>query len=159
VAGTDQSSVADCPNEADRSLLDRLLHGPRYAEVNGRRFPVVQLEVPAYIEGPAAGQAASHAAGATLRVLGHHPEYLRVGEAIGAKAFDIPAKVWQGMSETAQWAANQRFLDRGISDGATIILATLRADIRAGSSLAKEVRYLLENGYKWAEDGLSMVPK
>lgn len=63
------------------------------------------------------------------------------------------------MSEPARWAANQRFLDRGISEGADFVMATRQSDIRAGSTLAREVSYLLNSGYKWAENGLSLIPK
>jgi hypothetical protein len=105
------------------------------------------------------GGAASAVAGTTARVLGHHPEYLQVGEAIGAKVFDIPPKAWRAMSEAAQWAANRKFLARGISEGAEFVMATPRSDIRAGSDLAEEVQYLLKRGYEWAEDGLSLIPK
>lgn len=103
------------------------------------------------------GAAARTAQGAD-RVLGHYPEYLQVGEAIGAKAFDIPMDVWRTMSPDAQWAANLKFLDRGMADGAEFVMATRRSDIRAGSDLAKEVDHLLKNGYEWASDGLTLRP-
>jgi hypothetical protein len=98
------------------------------------------------------------AATATARVIGHYPEYLQVGEAIGAKTFNIPAKVWDAMSVAERWSANQTFLDRGIREGAEFVLATRRADIRAGSQTAYEVGYLLNNGYKWAENNMSLIP-
>jgi RHS repeat-associated protein len=104
------------------------------------------------------GRAAAVAA-PTARVLGHHPEYLQVGEAIGAKTFNIASDVWNSMSSTAQWAANKQFLDDGIREGAEFVMATRRADVRAGSMLAREVQYLSSNGYKWAENGLSMIKK
>ncbi len=96
---------------------------------------------------------------ATARIIGSYPGYLQAGEALGAKVFDVPAKVWSTMSEAAQWAANQRFLDRGIKEGAEFILSTLRSEIRRGSALEREVNYLLANGYRWAESGMSLIPK
>jgi len=39
------------------------------------------------------------------------------------------------------------------------VIATQQADIRAGSTLAKEVGYLLDNGYNWAENGMSPHPE
>ncbi len=104
------------------------------------------------------GEAAG-AATATARVIGSYPGYLQVGEALGGKVFNVPAKIWNAMSETAQWAANQKFLDRGIKEGAEFILSTLRSEIRRGSTLEKEVNYLMSKGYKWADNGMSLIPK
>lgn len=63
------------------------------------------------------------------------------------------------MSTAAQWAANKQFLDDGIEASAEFVMATRQVDIRAGSDLAKEVKYLLDNGYRWADNGLSLTPK
>lgn len=104
-------------------------------------------------------RAAMQGTAVAARVIGHHPAYLQVAEAIGAKAFDIPQKVWEGMSEGARRAANARFLDRGIQEGAEFDLATARSEIRSGSTLEREVNYLLERGYAWPSNGMSLVPK
>jgi RHS repeat-associated protein len=104
-----------------------------------------------------AGQALARAAAVTDRVIGHYPRYLQVGEAIGAKTFNIAPDVWKSMSKAAQWAANKQFLDDGIDAGAEFVMSTRRADIRAGSDLAKEVNYLLNKGYQWADNGLSLI--
>ena len=87
------------------------------------------------------------------------PGYLQAGEALGAKVFDIPLKVWETMSPGAQWAANLKFLDRGIKAGAEFILSVPQRAIRAGTALKSEVDYLLSSGYRWANDGWSLVPK
>ena len=110
--------------------------------------------------GRATASAVLREAGApTARVIGSYPAYLQVGEAIGAKVFNIPMKVWNAMSKEAQWAANQKFLDRGIRQGAEFVLATHPSEIRAGTTLAQEVNYLLSKGYTWSSNGLSLVPK
>ncbi len=110
-----------------------------------------------------AGRAAARATTASTivadRVIGHYPEYMQVGEAIGAKTFNIPMEVWNKMSPAAQWAANKKFLDRGIAEGAEFVMATRRGEIGAGTALAREVDYLLENGYQWTENGLSLIKK
>jgi hypothetical protein len=36
---------------------------------------------------------------------------------------------------------------------------TTPRDIRVGTTLAKEVDYLLKNGYKWGENNLSLISK
>jgi hypothetical protein len=105
------------------------------------------------------GSTAARVATPTARVLGHHPGYLQAGEALGAKVFDIPLRIWDKMSDGARWAANQKFLDRGIAEGAEFVMATRPQDVRAGSYLAREIGYLLEKGYRWADDGMSLVPK
>jgi tetratricopeptide (TPR) repeat protein len=57
-------------------------------------------------------------------VLGHYPEYVQVGGNLNARIFDIPTPIYNKMSEAERWAANQKFLDRAISRGDEIILAT-----------------------------------
>jgi hypothetical protein len=111
------------------------------------------------ISGLGLGGRTATAATVATRVIGHYPEYLQVGEAIGAKTFQIPAKIWNSMSVAEQWGANQRFLDRGIREGAEFVMATRRSDIVAGSMLSREVGYLLKNGYQWAQNGLSLILK
>lgn len=96
---------------------------------------------------------------ATPRVIGHFPEYIELGERLGSRLFSVPTHVWDAMSPAEQWAANQRFLDRGIRAGAEFIMATKREAIRLGSALEKEVSYLLQNGYQWAHDGSRLIPR
>lgn len=38
-------------------------------------------------------------------------------------------------------------------------MSTRRGDIIAGTTLDKEVNYLLRRGYEWAENGLSLIKK
>lgn len=87
-------------------------------------------------------------------VLGHYPEYVKVAETIGAKTFQIPTKVWNKMSPSGQWAANQKFLDRMISRGDNIRLATPLNKVKPGSFYQKELNYLFDRGYKVSSNGL-----
>jgi len=85
--------------------------------------------------------------------LGHYPEYEEFAKALGARHFSVPKWVWDRMSDAERWAANVKFLDRMIARGDEIILAT-RADLaRAGSDFAKELKYLVESGFKISKDG------
>jgi hypothetical protein len=135
------------------TALGQLRYG-RYANATG-----VESYTYDAVGNAAAADIAATGAAPTARVLGHYPEYLQVAEAIGAKAFNIPTKIWNAMSESAQWAANQKFLDRGVAQDAEFVMATARADIRAGSALVREVTYLLGHGYQWAANGMSLIPK
>jgi RHS repeat-associated protein len=95
-------------------------------------------------------------------MLGHFPEYLEAGAKANAKVFNIPKAIWNSMSDATRWTANQKFLDRAIARGATLLLATDPAKIKAGSYLAKEVSYLLSNGFRVVKetDGLwRFIPK
>jgi hypothetical protein len=134
-------------------------YGTRQAAVDAALGAVCIGAIAKGIQVWRAGRAAARAARAVDRVIGHHPAYLQVGEAIGAKTFNIASDVWEAMSPAAQWAANRQFLDDGIAAGAEFVMATRRSEIRAGSALAQEVRYLLDSGYKWAENGLSLIKK
>jgi RHS repeat-associated protein len=112
------------------------------------------------VVGAFAGRAAPSVARVTPRVIGHFDDgYLELGQQLGAKTFNVPTRIWNAMSAEAQWAANVKFLDRGIREGAEFIMATHPTAIRAGSSLAREVNYLLSHGYKWADDFSKLIPK
>jgi filamentous hemagglutinin len=62
------------------------------------------------------------------------------------------------MSPTQQWAANTRFLDRLITRGDEVLLATNAADARAGTFFARELEYLISRGYTLTSDGWRLLP-
>ena len=74
----------------------------------------------------------------------------------GASYFDI-GDTWDNLTPAARTAANNRFLDGVVARGDVVTLATPRAAIRYPSSLADEVGYLTEHGYKWADDATLVV--
>lgn len=43
-----------------------------------------------------------------VTVLGHHREYLEKAAELGARRFNVPMKIWEGMTDTERWAANQK---------------------------------------------------
>jgi hypothetical protein len=93
----------------------------------------------------------------TVRVIGHYPAYVKLGENIGAKIFNIPPRIWKTMSESEQWLANMKFLDRAIAQKAAFLLSTLKDQIKPDSTLAKEVKYLLDKGYRWSADQTMLI--
>jgi hypothetical protein len=93
-------------------------------------------------------------------VIGKYPNYLKVADEVGAKRFNIPANIWNKMSEAQQWAANQKFLDRTIARGGDIMLDKPLKDISSVSGqLRKELNYLNERGYQLSQDGSRMIKK
>jgi hypothetical protein len=93
-----------------------------------------------------------------VAVLGKYPNYLKVADQIGAKKFNIPANVWNKMSEAERWTANQKFLDRTISRGGDIMLDKPIKDIGSVSGdLRKELNYLNQKGFELSRDGSRMV--
>jgi RHS repeat-associated protein len=91
-------------------------------------------------------------------VIGKYPNYLKVAEQMGAKKFNIPANVWNKMSEAERWAANQKFLDRAIARGGDIMLDKPLKDISSVSGQTrKELDYLSQRGYQLSGDGSRMV--
>jgi hypothetical protein len=80
------------------------------------------------------------------RSIGHSPDYIDLAGNIGGKHFSVPDDVWNSMNPAEQWAANQRFLDRGIAEGAVFRLATPIEDMRDPSIYAKEINYMLNHG-------------
>jgi RHS repeat-associated protein len=104
------------------------------------------------------GPVAGIGGGAGTSVLGHYPEYVQLSERLGAKYFNIPAHIWNTMSKAEQWAANLKFLDRLISRGDVVQLATNINAVTPASSLAKEIGYLLSKGYMIGPGGWSLLP-
>jgi hypothetical protein len=56
-----------------------------------------------------------------------------MAQATGAKFFDIPTDVWDSMTPEEQWSANQAFLDGGMANRDTFLLATPLNDLRIPS--------------------------
>ncbi len=90
-------------------------------------------------------------------VLGHYPEYVDLAKATGGRTFQIPTKVWDSMSPTEQWAANQKFLDRAIARGSNIRLATPANAAREGSYFERELQYMQSRGYTVGPNGMSLI--
>jgi len=61
--------------------------------------------------------------------------------------------------DSASDPLNRRFLDQGIQEGAEFVLAAAKAEIRKGSALNTEVKYLLDHGYRWAANNMSVICK
>jgi len=90
-------------------------------------------------------------------VLGRYPAYIRLAESIPSRYFNVPMRAYQRMLPTERWAANVRFLDRAITRGDEVWLATNAGDAGA-STFAQEVRYLMDHGYVLADDGWRLLP-
>ncbi len=90
-------------------------------------------------------------------VLGHFPEYKRLGDSLNARTFNIPEAAWNKMSEAQRWGANQKLLDRMISRGDEIILATPLDKVRPGSYFARELEYMASKGYVPSADGTRLI--
>jgi hypothetical protein len=80
-------------------------------------------------------------------VIGRYPIYLDVAKDLGARAFNIPASVWDSMTADQQWRANADFLDEAIAAGEEIILATPPEKIPPDCTLEKELNYLASHGF------------
>jgi hypothetical protein len=93
-------------------------------------------------------------------VLGKYPDYINVSDELGAKRFSIPTDIWNKMSSTEQWAANEKFLDRMILRGDDIVLSNPVKDINdVTGSFRRELEYLIERGFKLSPDGTKMVKR
>ena len=90
-------------------------------------------------------------------VLGHYPEYVNLASKLNAKRFNIPTKIWEGMTDAQRWTANQKFLDRMILRGDQIRLATPLNQVKPGSFYQRELNYLFGKGYKVSSDGIYLV--
>jgi hypothetical protein len=91
-------------------------------------------------------------------VLGHYPGYIDKASELGARRFNVPANVWEKMTDAERWGANQKFLDRLIKRGDEVILSTPADQARAGSFFARELEYLQSKGYRLMDGGTRLVP-
>lgn len=91
------------------------------------------------------------------KVIGHYPEYVELSTKLNTKPFSIPDNIWNKMTVSEQWTANQKFLDRAIAKGTEFNLATPLNKVRPGSYLQKEIEYLISQGYKLSSDGAKLI--
>jgi RHS repeat-associated protein len=96
--------------------------------------------------------------GPGLTVLGNAPDYLDLAAARGANALDIPASLWDALTEEERVAVLEDFVDAAIARGDTIILATPPSMARAGSYFQTvEVPRLQSRGFVPNADGTAMI--
>jgi RHS repeat-associated protein len=106
---------------------------------------------------------AAKTASQDVRILGRYPEYVETGK-LGGQSFQVPPSIWEKLTEAERWAANQKFLDRGIARSDRFFLSsTLSADTIYTSTgqltgFAKEVDYLFSKGYVFSSDGRWLIP-
>lgn len=91
-------------------------------------------------------------------VLGRYPRYIELADEIGARKFDIPMNVWNKMTATEKWAANQKFLDRLIKRGDEIILAVPVNNVSDLTGyFRQELDYLIQKGYRLDAAGTRLI--
>lgn len=111
------------------------------------------------MRGPSAVNTATEASSARGRVvLGHYPEYVEKANELNARRFTVPESVWNKMSESERWMANQKFLDRLIRRGDEVTLATPVDKVRPGSYFERELLYLTGKGYQFNNDSTKLIP-
>jgi len=75
--------------------------------------------------------------------------YIGKARRIGASYFDL-GKVYRELQPWEQKAANFHFLDKIAERGDTVLLSVPKYEIRRGSALIDEIRYLThKKGYRW----------
>jgi hypothetical protein len=102
--------------------------------------------------------AGATAATTGMSVIGPYPDYVDLARDIGANFFSVPPAEWDAMTDAERWAANQQFLDSAIGRGDVFRLATTIDNIVPGSYTAKEVQYLISQGYQLNNSGNALIP-
>jgi insecticidal toxin complex protein TccC len=93
-----------------------------------------------------------------VAVLGHYPAYLELAKEVGAdRIYKIPMDAWNKMTKEEAWAANVRFLERLISHGDRILLATSPDQARPGSYYEMELQHMASKGYFPNADGTELL--
>jgi RHS repeat-associated protein len=91
-------------------------------------------------------------------VLGSYPEYVEMGDELGANYFNVPPDEWSAMTPEEQWAANKEFLDEAIERNDTFQLTKSPDEAEEGTFFQKEIEYLRDQGYTF-EGNLAMMPE
>ena len=93
--------------------------------------------------------AESNIVGNGRTVLGHYPGYITKAQQTGASYFNL-GNTWDSLIQAQRATANRYFLDKIADVGDKIFLSVPKTEIRSGSALADEVKYLTtERGYHW----------
>jgi hypothetical protein len=83
-------------------------------------------------------------------VLGRFPGYITKALSKGASYFDIGSEWDRLLAEGVDpWDLNQHFLDTRIAAGDRMLLSVPKNDVLPGTYLAREIGYLVDNGYRW----------
>ncbi|MBI1266449.1 MAG: hypothetical protein GC193_03355 [Cryomorphaceae bacterium] len=80
----------------------------------------------------------------------------------GDRLFHFEDDLWDELVKQGHdmWGANKRWLDDIIKHRDVVDISRPYKDIREGSTLSEEVKYLLRNGYKWTDDAMQqLIPK
>lgn len=87
-----------------------------------------------------------------ISVIGPRATYREFAKKIGANYLNVKDKDWT-------WAKNEKFLEGIVKRGDDVIFAgkfnPLLLDPK--STLAKEINYLIDNGYKWTKDFSKLI--
>ena len=81
-----------------------------------------------------------------------------IARAMGAHYLNIPTAVWDAMTEAERQAANDAWLDYGISLDWSYYLTTKWSEIDDTSYLWTELQHLFEHGYTVSFDGKWLIP-
>ncbi len=87
-----------------------------------------------------------------VSVIGPRATYRQFARQIGARYLDVADEAWT-------WAKNEKFLAGVVARGDDVIFAGKfnPAQLNPESTLAKEIEYLIERGYKWTADFSKLV--
>ncbi|MGI5975809.1 MAG: RHS repeat domain-containing protein [Paludibacter sp.] len=97
-------------------------------------------------------------AGKGTTVLGKYPQYINLADEIGANRFQVPTNVWNKMTPSEQWVANQKFLDRAILRGDDFILSNKVVNIESVTgAFRQELDYMLKCGYRISNNGSFLI--
>ncbi len=87
-----------------------------------------------------------------VKVIGRFPEYIEKSKELKVKPFNPPIDIWNKMTDVQRWTANQKFLDSAIAKGSEFVLASEYTRALAGEYTSKEMKYLVDNGYKFVKE-------
>ena len=73
-------------------------------------------------------------------VIGKYPKYIEKAKELKCKAFNVPQKYWDKMSDAEKVLANQKSLDRVVNRGGEILLSNDPKN--ATGAFANELKYL-----------------
>lgn len=89
-----------------------------------------------------------------VSVIGPRATYRQFAKKIGAKFLDVTDEAWT-------WAKNEKFIAEIVKRGDDVVFAGKfdKNLLDQSSTLAKEIKYLIDRGYEWTSDFEKLVEK
>jgi hypothetical protein len=137
--------------ELEETIEDRDLLNGLISEIK-KGFGLLNESLATLMTLPVSGGEVTIAKG--ISVIGPRATYRQFAKEIGAKYLNVTNKAWT-------WPKNEKFLAGVVKRGDDVLFAGKfnPKKLDPTSTLAREINYLIDNGYKWTSDFVKLIKK